>query len=156
MKVLIVLAAVLGLAGCETQATYAPAPTARAFGYSDAAIKDGRWRITFRAAAHADPGRVENMALLRAAELTLKQGSDWFIVTDRFDETRDEAGVRSASHVGFGRRTAVGLRTGYGIDRTGGPMIARTLVIVIGRGPAPTAANVYGAWAVRRTLGPHV
>jgi hypothetical protein len=148
--------AAFSLTACATQVAYAPAPTKAAFGYSEAPITDGRWRITFRADSHADTDRIEDLALLRAADLTLAQGKEWFLVTDRFNAAQDGDGVRSATHVGFGHREASGLGPSFGLDRNSGPMIARTLVIQLGQGPAPKAADVYRASAVRQSLSPRV
>lgn len=44
---------------------------------------DGRYTVTYRGAPSSSPSRVRDLALLRAATITLQKGGDWFeVVTD--------------------------------------------------------------------------
>jgi len=55
---LLVWAAALSLAACETPTVYGPATSAQASGYSETAIEAGRWRVTFHGGSGADARRV--------------------------------------------------------------------------------------------------
>ena len=58
-------------------------PTARTPGYSEMRIEQNRYRVSYRAANPADARRIEDFALLRAGQVTLNAGYDWFIVDQR-------------------------------------------------------------------------
>ena len=91
----------LGLAACATKPTYplySPAQATGSFGYYEESLGDHRWRIGYRApiARAYSLSRTErrreadrlvslayDLALMRAAELTLAQGEQYFSVSDR-------------------------------------------------------------------------
>jgi hypothetical protein len=151
--------AALGLSACETPTVYGPATSADASGYSEMAIEQGRWRVTFRGGSHADERRVEDLALLRAADLTLARGYDWFRIVDRYGEVGGDGGPTVSLGAGgsdFGRHGAVGLGGAMGFDLGGGSRITRTIEILMGRGPAPREPDVYDARGVRQAIGPRV
>jgi hypothetical protein len=158
MKRLILLSlAAIGLTACQTPTVYGPAASASAVGYSETAIEQGRWRVTFHGGSGADAARVGDLALLRAADLTLAQGYDWFRVTDRYDQAQPSGGPYvslGGGGGGFGRGSAVGVGGDVGFDLSGGPKLTRTLDILMGKGAAPADADVYDARQVRATIGP--
>lgn len=69
------------LAACQTPTPYVPAP-ARGFGYSDQQIETGRFRVLFRGNQSTMRAAVEDFVLYRAAEITLANGYDFFVVVD--------------------------------------------------------------------------
>ncbi|HEY2660788.1 MAG TPA: hypothetical protein VGI79_13790 [Caulobacteraceae bacterium] len=159
MKKLLLLAIVaLSLAACETTPTvYGPAAGPLGVGYSESPIEQGRWRVTFRGGPGADARRVGDLTLLRAADLTLREGYDWFRVTDRYtsdsgetSEPRVSLGVGGAN---FGRGSAVGVGGGVGFNLGGGSSITGTIEILMGKGPAPHDPDVYDARQIRSTVG---
>src|SRR6516164_7347777 len=75
--------AALALAACTTPTVYQPASGPDAVGFSEYRIEPGRYRVFFHGGSGAPPERVMDLALLRAAELTLAGGYDWFRVSDR-------------------------------------------------------------------------
>lgn len=77
----------LFLAACATQTPYQPADAGR-FGFQEQRIETNRVRISFRGNSLTDRETVETYLLFRAAELTLQNGSDYFIVADRDTEER--------------------------------------------------------------------
>jgi hypothetical protein len=120
------------------------------------AIEQGRWRVTFRGGPGADANRVNDLALLRAADITLREGYDWFRVTDRRTEASGDNGPRvnlGAGGANFGGHTAVGLGGGVGFNLGGGPRITQTLEVMMGKGPAPHEPDVYDAREIRKTVG---
>lgn len=152
--------AALTLASCATAPTvYQPATSPTAIGYSDYRIEPGRYRITFQGGQSAPPEQVMDFAIMRAADLALADGYDWFRISDRFlRRTGEDNGPRFSLGVGganFGRHSAVGLGVGTGFDLGGGGggASAATIEVFMGRGPKPEGVDVYDAHAVRHTLG---
>lgn len=161
MKRLIVPALLaMALSACATAPTvYQPAAGPSAVGYSEYRIEPGRYRVTFRGGAGASPEHVTDLALLRAADLALAEGYDWFQVTDRFLQGLPDRGPRIGLGVGgadFGRRSSVGLGVGTSFNLGGGPAVTATLEVLMGRGERPRGLNVYDARGLRQSLGPRV
>jgi hypothetical protein len=153
--------AALALAGCATPGPtlYQPAAGPRAVGYSEYRIEPGRYRITFQGGPGAPAQRVEDLALLRAADVALAQGYDWFRVADRSFHGEPDHGPYIGLGVGgasFGRHSAVGLGVSNGFSLGGGPSVATTLEVVMGKGPRPGGADVYDARALRENLGQRI
>lgn len=70
---------------CATETTYRPA-TGSGFartGYSDTPLERDRYRVTFAGNTVTDRDVVERYLLFRAAELTLQNGFDYFVMADR-------------------------------------------------------------------------
>ena len=78
MKIKLVIAILL-LTGCAT--TYQAKGVSG--GYSDTQIDENSYRVTFAGNGFSAKDQVENMLLLRAAELTNEKGFDWFTVNER-------------------------------------------------------------------------
>ena len=79
------LAAGLLLAsGCATSTPYQPlsASSAVSGGYTDRRLGENRFSVTFAGNTLTSRERVETYLLFRAAELTVEQGYDWFVVVD--------------------------------------------------------------------------
>ncbi|MEI5686899.1 MULTISPECIES: CC0125/CC1285 family lipoprotein [Sphingomonas] len=78
-------ASTLMVAGCATETTYRPA-TGQGFnrtGYSDRRIEPDRYLITFAGNSVTSRDTVERYLLFRAAELTLQNGYDYFVMANR-------------------------------------------------------------------------
>lgn len=87
----LILAAFLAavpLAACTTATPYQPdLPGQRVSGgYSEEQIGDARYRVNFAGNSLTSRDRVEGYLLYRAAELTLRDGFDWFLIIDRLTE----------------------------------------------------------------------
>ncbi|RAK59429.1 hypothetical protein DJ021_06210 [Phenylobacterium hankyongense] len=80
-----VLALAAGLAACATPTPYQPKVPGQASsgGYSETRIEANRWRVSFSGNSLTSRETVEGYLLYRAAELTLQQGADWFMIVDR-------------------------------------------------------------------------
>lgn len=149
-----VVAAVL--AACATPTGYGAAVKPGGYGYAETRIESDRFRVTFRGVGRADV--IETFALQRAAELTVAQGRDWFIVDARaVERTGGSRGPTVSIGAGgwSGGRTSIGVGTSVGIPLGGGgEESAARLDIRIGAGPKPDAPNAYDARAVLANLGP--
>jgi hypothetical protein len=80
-------AAFLALAACATSTPYGPASESNPYGFSDQRIEDNRYRIVFRGNSSTTRETVETFLLYRAAELTVQNGFDYFIVSEQDTET---------------------------------------------------------------------
>lgn len=77
--------AAIGLAnaGCASATGYKPAATPMEAGYTEQRIEDNRYLITVRGNFVTARDRVEQLALYRAADLTVQKGFDYFIIQKR-------------------------------------------------------------------------
>ncbi|HSW14473.1 MAG TPA: hypothetical protein VLI06_16620 [Solimonas sp.] len=75
--------ALLALAGCASQTTYHPADSRGGEGYTETRLAPNHYRISFNGNSLTPSETVQNYALLRAAELTLQEGYDWFRLADQ-------------------------------------------------------------------------
>jgi len=136
---------------CASPVTYGPATGADTVGYSETAIESDRYRVTFRG---GEPATAYDYALLRAAELTLAQGHDWFRVTNAF--SGEEGGGRSGTGISIGGSTGSygsGVGVGIGFPLGGTSRIAvQTFEIILGSGPKPEGADVYDAKSVSDSM----
>lgn len=159
MKPLIIAAAgSLILAACATVPTvYAPAGGPSTPGYSEFRIETGRYRVTFRGGAGAPMEQVSDYALLRAADLAIAEGYDWFRVADRYTrQTGEGSGPRVSIGGGGGPgpfRSGVGVGVGTSFNLGGGPALTQTIEVLMGKGVKPGDRDVYDAREVRRAIG---
>lgn len=161
--------AVLALAACATPTVYAPANpnAASSVGFSEYKIENNRYRVTFQGGAGASENQVSDYAFLRAAEITLRDGYDWFEVVDRFGEQtgsgyggpRVSIGGGTSSYGGRGwGGSGVGIGVGTSFPLGGGGSsgtFSRTIEIVLGRGAKPASPDVYDARQVAASLAPN-
>lgn len=95
---LIVIA--LGLGACASGPKYVPANNAEDYGHYSTKLDDNRYRIVFNGGPTTGLNTTRDYALLRAAELTLQEGYDWFEIVDR--ETSSESRDRHSMGPGMG------------------------------------------------------
>lgn len=88
VKTLALGAMALLAAACATATPYQPAESSRGFGFAEQRIENNKFRITFRGNSSTPRDTVENSLLFRAAELTLQQGFDYFVVQESDTEAR--------------------------------------------------------------------
>ncbi|MFT5032480.1 MAG: hypothetical protein ACI89D_001100 [Bermanella sp.] len=76
------------LVACATETPYKPADSRGEAGYTETSLGDNRYRITFVGNSSTHSETVQDYALLRAAELTLAKGYDWFETADRNEDKK--------------------------------------------------------------------
>ncbi len=83
----------LVLTGCATSYQ----PKSYTGGYTDTKLDDDKYRVTFSGNQHTSADRVEEYALLRAAEITLEYGYSHFVTVS---ESGDSVSRYSATQAG--------------------------------------------------------
>jgi len=157
-RVLLAAAASLALAACATAPTHYQPMAPNGVGYSELRIEADRYRVTFQGGPGAPEAQVQDYALLRAADLALANGYDWFRVVDRTTRQTGYGGTTIGLGIGgasFGRHSATGVGVSSGgIPLNGGPVLQASLEIMLGKGPKPAGPDVYDARSVRASVGP--
>lgn len=155
-NVLLAAAACLSLAACVTPTHFQPATSGGGVGFSELRIEPDRYRVIFQGGPGAPEAQVQDYALLRAADLALANGFDWFRVVDRNIRETGYGGASIGLGVGgasFGHHSAAGASVGGGFPLSGGPELQASLEVLMGRGARPGGADVYDARAVRASIG---
>ena len=179
MLVAVLGAATLMTAGCATETAYRPA-TGSGFartGYSDRQIETNRYVVSFSGNSYTSRDTVEKYLLYRAAELTLQNGYDHFIMADRQTDRRSRTyatgfGSGFYGYGGWGptwryRGRGFGWRSwdpfwgdpfwDRGVDIQTVDKYEASAEIIIGHGPKPKDnVRAFDARAVIDHIGPSV
>jgi len=143
-------AAVFALTACATAVgtAYAPADS-KGFGYTEQRIEADRYRITFAGDGATPQDVVADYAMLRAAELALANGYDWFRVVGSAMDAQEKGGVGIGMGVGggsYGRRSGVGVGVGGDLGTVGARQFyTARLEVLMGKGEKPDSPDVYDA-----------
>ncbi|GAB4531310.1 MAG: hypothetical protein Tsb0010_12740 [Parvularculaceae bacterium] len=172
LKLAIAAMAGAALAACATSTPYQPADS-YGRGFSDQRIESDRYRVTFSGNTLTPRETVENYLLYRAAELTVQNGYDYFIVTEGDVDSRTSFRTYSQGYAGFygfpytvyglHARRHFGLYGAYGaypaydtVTRERQEFTA-TAEIIMGRGEKPAdETRAYDAREVLRNLAPTI
>jgi len=165
-----VLALGLMLSACETETPYQPLASGNAVygGFSDQKLDDTHVRVSFQGNDSTSRDQVNNYLLYRAAEVTVKQGFDWFEMVDR--HTKDHAVTFGPAGYGYwSPYWRVRGRAGWGFWGPGfGPdwgdydldtvdRYQAVAEIGMGHGPKPADdARAFDARAVMQTLSSQI
>jgi hypothetical protein len=158
----------LGLGACASNPKYVPADSADDYGHYSTRLDENRYRIVFNGKRTASLNTTRDYALLRAAELTMQEGHDWFQIVDRETST-DRRETDPAMTFGYQRATFVERNCGlltcsqsvrprdyrYMDISTSRPQTVHShaLEIVMGSGAMPDGdGNYYDASSVARSL----
>lgn len=151
----IAVSALALLGACATSVPYGPATSDNAKGYSVQPIENNRFRVAYR---DNSMEIARSRALRRAAEVTLENGDEWFLVTTAYSDTGELAGGGSSVSIGgassSGGRSSVGLGVGIALPMGGssGP-VEHVMEIITGSGQKPDNADAYDANDVLANLG---
>ena len=148
----------LGLSACATAPTvYQPAATSEEMGWRSTKIESDRYRISFRGNPDLKAPQVEDLALRRAAEITLADGYQWFRVVNRNTELVDgrRGGGTSVGVGGSSGSYGSGVGVGIGFDLSpDSRKYEAQLEVLLGRGSKPEGVDAYDAQSIlNRTPG---
>jgi hypothetical protein len=121
-KSLVALVSVIVVSACATTAprfTPYQAAVPGKFGFSEQRIEATRYRVTFEGNSRTTRQRVEDSLLLRAANVTLENGYDWFQVVNRATDPKTYQ-LRSPSY-GSSWAGGLGFNSGFASYRYWSP-----------------------------------
>lgn len=137
------------LTACASAPAYGPADRAGAYGYTSQKIEDNRFSVSY---TDTDPAVARDRALVRAAEVALENGADWFQITGGYS---DIEGLNSGgTSVGIGGATgsrghsSMGVGVGISLPLGGSQRYVESLEIITGSGDKPSDPNAYDARSV--------
>lgn len=168
MKWMTTIGMMMLLGGCASQPDYREASKG-GFGYSESKLSDTQYRIHFKARG-SDKAKAMDYAMLRAAEVTLENGYDWFVVNDR-ETLVDKESVQSSPQVGFSQRytqvrecglatcrtsrhPSTQFQTGIFVGGSDKSEIESILSIETGKGTRPDSGSSFDARDVKENLMP--
>ncbi len=156
----LLLAFALTLAACAKPTPYQPVTDGH--GYSELPLEGDRYRVTFSGNNQTPRETVENYLLYRAAEVTLEQGHDYFIVVER-DTERSTTYYTTVTPIGgpfgyYGRYRQFYGRGGFATARSRPrDSYAAFANILIRKGEKPNdLPEAYDARDVVALLGPSI
>ena len=91
----------LVLAGCAATPTPYQQQNREGEGYREQRIEDNRFRVSFSGNTFTSRETVENYLIYRAAELTLANGYDWFVLSGKETEAHTRYD-QMVTNMGFG------------------------------------------------------
>ena len=109
---LFLLLLISGLGACASSGPYVAADNANDSGHYSTRLAENRYRVVYNGDARSDLNDSKDYALLRAAEITLREGYTWFEVVDR--STVSKVPGRNANQSGVRYEQA------YQVDRSCG------------------------------------
>ena len=92
------------LGACVSETTYRPA-TGQGFsrtGFSDSQVEQNRFLVSFAGNSSTPRDTVERYLLFRAAEITLQQGGDYFLMVDRDTDLQSRTYTTGGFNSGLG------------------------------------------------------
>ena len=153
---LCVFALLLSACAAVGPATYGAADE-KGFGYQETRIEDDRFRIVYQGSGGMPPEQVEDYAMLRAGELALENGYEWFRVVGRDVSREQRGGVSLGAGVGtgsYGRRSSVGVGVGGNFGKVGAQdYFTVRLEVLLGSGDTPDDDTVYDATSLVSAIG---
>ena len=144
------------MAACAASPGFTAAEKPGAYGYLVQPIERGRYRVSY---TDSSVESARDYALLRAAQVTLENGKDWFQIVNAYSEAADTGGSRSSISIGgrsgsYGRSSGIGVGLGVGIPiGGGGGKVTHAMEIITGQGAKPADANAYDARDVQSSIG---
>lgn len=156
MRSILIIGAVLALGACATAIGTAYGPVdSKGYGYEETRIETNRYRVSFAGDGATPMTVVEDYALLRAAELAVENGYDWFRVIGRSMDHQEKGGVGLGAGVGGGGRN-VGVGVGGNLGNIGArKFFTARLEVLFGSGEKPAddaGGEVYDARSVIDTI----
>ena len=144
----------LALSACVTTTPYQPLQKGQ--GYAEQKLESNRYRVTFNGNAQTSKQTVENYMLYRAAEITLANGADYFVMADQNTDA-DTRYTQIFNGVGgdvFASRGLLGIGVGVGNSIPSTEYQAQTDILIY-KGKKPlNNSRAYDARELQINLGP--
>jgi hypothetical protein len=166
----LIVATLVILSACATQTPYQPAEKRGAEGYTETRLTDNRYRVTFTGNPVTPSETVKDYALLRAAEVTLQNGYDWFRLVNSDTDKKQRTTISGGSDFDIPGQTTVyqrcgllscstavsstpGFSSGFDVATTStSTAYSSSLEIVMGKKPMPASVESYDARNLASTL----
>lgn len=144
----------LALAACATTTPYQPLQKGE--GYAEQKIESNRYRITFNGNIQTSKQTVENFMLYRAAEVTLANGNDYFVVADQATngDTRYTQLFNGFGGDVFATRGLVGVGVGVGTAIPSTEYQAQADILIYKGKKPQNNPRAYDAREIKINLGP--
>jgi hypothetical protein len=145
-RLIISIACIFLLQACASYSPYQPAGN-QGYGYRQTQLSDTQYRIDFKG-RDMERGEAVNYSMLRAAELTLEKGYDWFEVVNRESDTTKP---RASTGIGFGisqhrfTNPLNSFNMGVAVGGNNRDQADVLLEINMGKGVRPEVKQVYSA-----------
>lgn len=158
-NLMMVIATTLLLTACGSTSHYQQATNDQTVGYREQALSADQWLVNYRSRG-TDKTESYQYALRRAAELTLREGYDWFEVvsqTNEVDKRQPAAAASTRVNRAYNTETRCGLlgctrrttpTTSYEVgvsSDTGRSATESQLEIRMGKGVRPNVKRIYSA-----------
>lgn len=152
------------LMACASSPVYSPASD-NGFGYSHSQLDSNSYRVHFKMRGD-DSKQAMDYAMRRAAQLTLENGYDWFVINDQqtLTHTRENADpsishsqtmvvTRDCGLVGCKTRSYPVHQTTFGTQlESSQSMVESIIAIRMGKGIRPQSDSSYDALEVHKRL----
>lgn len=142
------------LAACATTTPYQPLKDGE--GYAEQKIESNRYRITFNGNSRTTKQVVENFMLYRAAEITLANGAQYFVIADQ-NTGADTRYTQLFNGVGgdvFATRGLLGIGVGVGTAVPSTEYQAQADVLIYKGKKPEDNPKAYDARQIQLNLGP--
>lgn len=143
------------LVGCATVTPYQPLDNGQ--GYSDQRLESNRYRVRFAGNQQTPKETVQNYLLFRAAEITLRQGHDYFVAIDQQTD-EDTTQYQTVSFgTGFGSWRWYPFGTvGVSTTRGNSQYMAEANILTFAGDKPAADPNAFDARQIVENLGPTV
>jgi hypothetical protein len=151
---LVYMLTVVTLSACATATPYQPLKSGE--GYAEQKIESNRYRITFNGNSNTKKQAVENFMLYRAAEITLANGADYFVMADQNTEA-DTRYTQMFNGIGgdvFATRGMLGVGVGVGTSIPSTEYQAQADVLIYKGKKPENNPRAYDARQIQINLGP--
>jgi hypothetical protein len=141
---------------CATATPYQP--EAKGYGYSERKVEPNRYTVTFTGNSQTPRKTVEDYLLYRAAEVTLANGYDYFVLAEQNTEA-DTRYSHFVDYTGFGfYRWGPSFGTGVGVGTTTSTTTyeGKADIVMYKGNKAPENVKAFDARHVKQSIEPRL
>ena len=145
------------VAACSTATPYQP--ETKGYGYSERKVESNRYTVTFSGNAQTPRRTVEDYLLYRAAEVTLANGYDYFVLAGQDTEADTRYNSSFIDYGGFGfYRWGPHFGTGVGVSTTTSTTTyeGKADIVMYKGSKAPGNVKAFDARQVKTSIEPRL